>query len=260
MKTRVLSGIVLAAILLPVVYIGGFYYYIALGTISLFAYKEIIALPYFKSVPSAIKIFGVLFYLPIVFSSLMDGLSGNLNYLYLIMLFVYLLIPSIFYTDNEYTIKDGLLFGSLVTFIAVGFASFIYARSSFEIFLYLISIPILSDTFAMITGSLIGKNKLCANLSPKKTVEGAFGGLVLGVLVPLILYYYLVDVVTLNIISMTICLALFSQLGDLIFSKIKRENDIKDYSDLIPGHGGVLDRLDSVMFVSIIYLVFSSIL
>lgn len=260
MKKRVISAAVLLAIVVPIVYVGGFYYYIGLSILSIFAYKEIISLPSLDDVPSAIKICGIVFFMPIVLSSLMSGEFNNINYLYLILLFVYLFVPTLFYKDDCYKLKDGMYLAALMIFIGIGFASMIYARESIYTFVYLISVPILSDTFAMLTGMLVGKHKLCPSISPNKTVEGSVGGFFISIIVPLIIYFYLIGDITLNVFFMTLALAMFSQIGDLIFSKIKRENNIKDFSNLIPGHGGVLDRVDSIMFVSIIYLIISSII
>jgi phosphatidate cytidylyltransferase len=122
---------------------------------------------------------------------------------------------------------------------------------------YLVLFPIISafvsDAFALFAGMLFGKHKLAPKLSPKKTIEGSIGGFVGSVLgclilalivclrtgaeanVPLVLFFGLLG-------------SLFSQVGDLFFSYIKREYDIKDYGKILPGHGGVLDRFDSMVF------------
>lgn len=260
MKKRVLSALVLCLLLIPIIYLGGIYYYIAVGIISVIAFKEIITLPDFKKISTTIKIGSVIFYLPIVYCGVMSSDFSSLNYLYLILLFIYFFLPSLFYSKEDYKLKDGFYLLSLLLFIAVGFSSLIYARESSSIFIYLISIPIISDTFAMLTGMLIGKHKLCPSLSPKKTIEGSVGGFIVSTIVALILYTNLVGSISLTIVLVTMCLSIFSQIGDLIFSKIKRENDIKDYSNLIPGHGGALDRLDSILFVSVIYFILYSII
>ena len=122
---------------------------------------------------------------------------------------------------------------------------------------YLIILPFLaafiSDAFALFAGMLFGKHKLAPELSPKKTVEGAAGGF-LGAVIALLLYGLLLEKVWGLQVSYPL-LALYgalgslvSQLGDLSFSYIKREYGIKDYGNILPGHGGVLDRFDSVIF------------
>lgn len=261
MKKRIISAAILIIILLPIIYFGGLYYYLAIGIVGVLAYKEIISLPLFEKMPNIIKIGGILFFLPIIFTCIMGVETGTAAYLYLALLFVYFLVPSVFYSEKDYKLKDGFCMAGFVAFLGIGLSSLILARESLELFIYIISIAVLSDTFAMLTGSLIGKHKLCPEISPNKTIEGSIGGLAFGTLLPIMIYIYLgLGDFSLILLVMSICLAVFAQLGDLIFSRIKRENKIKDFSNLIPGHGGVLDRLDSIIFVSIIYLIFSSIL
>ena len=112
-----------------------------------------------------------------------------------------------------------------------------------------------SDTMALFAGMAFGKHKLAPKVSPKKTVEGAVGGL-LGGIVGMIIFEIVFRYVTGQPLSMLACVlvglfgAAVGQLGDLSFSLIKREYGIKDYGKLLPGHGGVLDRFDSVIFTA----------
>ena len=113
----------------------------------------------------------------------------------------------------------------------------------------------ITDLFAFLIGSRFGKHKLCERISPKKSIEGAIGGWLFGFLSSLI---YAICLKFFNfepsfIIICSITMPIMSQIGDLTFSLIKRFYGIKDYSRLIPGHGGLLDRLDSVFFVLLIY-------
>ena len=122
---------------------------------------------------------------------------------------------------------------------------------------YYILIPIvaafLSDAFALFAGMLFGKHKLAPSLSPKKTVEGAVGGFV-GAIVSCVVYGLVMQFgfdLQVNYLAMAVYGALgsvVSQIGDLTFSYIKRQYDLKDYGKIFPGHGGVLDRFDSVIF------------
>ena len=113
----------------------------------------------------------------------------------------------------------------------------------------------MSDSAALFTGMACGKHKLASKASPKKTVEGAMGGLVGGVL-GMIVFRIVFFFVTLQPLSIGWCMviglvgAFMGQLGDLSFSVIKRQCGIKDYGRLLPGHGGVLDRFDSVIFAA----------
>lgn len=113
-----------------------------------------------------------------------------------------------------------------------------------------------SDTFALFAGMLFGRHKLAPLVSPKKTVEGAIGGLVGGVfgmvLLNVIVSYVLRDpfMAPVHILLFGVVGSVISQIGDLSFSVIKREFGVKDYGKLLPGHGGILDRFDSVTFVA----------
>ena len=129
--------------------------------------------------------------------------------------------------------------------------------NSFATVIYLLLITIMTDTFALFTGMLIGKHKLCEKISPKKTIEGSIGGSLVGTIVPVLFYIFIIDA-NANIfllIFITLCLSIIGQIGDLFFSSIKRHYGMKDFSKLIPGHGGVLDRLDSFIFVVLTYLI-----
>ncbi|MBQ0037044.1 MAG: phosphatidate cytidylyltransferase [Clostridiales bacterium] len=133
----------------------------------------------------------------------------------------------------------------------------------------LVMIPLVaafcSDTMALFAGMAFGKHKLAPLASPKKTVEGAMGGL-LGGMVGMLIFRFVFLLLTKQPLSVIWCLvigllgAAMGQLGDLSFSIIKREYGIKDYGKLLPGHGGVLDRFDSVIFTApVVWLMVSCI-
>ncbi len=118
-----------------------------------------------------------------------------------------------------------------------------------------------SDTFAYFIGSKFGKRKLCPDISPKKTVEGSIGG-IFGVILSYILLTFIANTyfdLNVNIIYMIIAgivAGIAGQFGDLAGSAIKRYCKIKDFGNLIPGHGGILDRFDSMLFVAPVIYIF----
>lgn len=110
-----------------------------------------------------------------------------------------------------------------------------------------------NDTFAYIVGKSIGKHKLYEKISPKKTVEGFLGGIVFAIIASyLIATYYIEGKQTAQFIwlGFALIVGIFGTIGDLIESKFKRIANVKDSGAIMPGHGGVLDRLDSVIFVA----------
>ncbi|SHE93424.1 phosphatidate cytidylyltransferase [Caldanaerobius fijiensis DSM 17918] len=112
-----------------------------------------------------------------------------------------------------------------------------------------------TDTFAYFTGRFFGRRKLCPDVSPNKTVAGFIGG-TLGCII--VAYFYILLYLHSKHIFLLIALigSIISQLGDLSASYIKRNCRIKDFSNIIPGHGGILDRFDSILYVSVIIYIF----
>ncbi|MBR0443124.1 MAG: phosphatidate cytidylyltransferase [Clostridia bacterium] len=118
-----------------------------------------------------------------------------------------------------------------------------------------------TDTFAYFTGFLVGKHKLIPDVSPQKTVEGSIGGIVFCI-ASMLLYGYIISVITKGALTPNylllgvsgVAVSVVSQVGDLVMSAIKRQYGIKDYGKLFPGHGGVLDRFDSVLAVALVLL------
>ena len=148
----------------------------------------------------------------------------------------------------------GIFFASIVI---PYFLSSLVRLTGFRDGKYIVLLPILgaftSDVFALLVGKAIGKHKLCPEISPNKTVEGSIGGVVMA---PVILIIY--SIVLQNVYGFTvnyfyiilygIASAFAGQLGDLSMSFVKRQFHIKDFGNIIPGHGGILDRFDSILF------------
>lgn len=146
--------------------------------------------------------------------------------------------------------------------------SYIYIPVIFDLLykmnnIYLVLVFIMAfatDTFAYLVGITMGRHKLIPSISPKKSVEGAIGGVVGAVILGCTWLNYndfKLDILTVIFLIFT---SISSQLGDLIASKIKRVAEIKDYGNIFPGHGGVLDRFDSILDVTVIIFLFSKVM
>lgn len=115
--------------------------------------------------------------------------------------------------------------------------------------LLLLNFSSVCDIGAYFSGSFLGKHKLCPEISPKKTVEGAIGGIISSLIVSVIISLCFGENVFI-ILALTIPFCILGMIGDLFASAIKRSVDLKDYGKLIPGHGGILDRVDSIIMIA----------
>lgn len=183
-------------------------------------------------------------------------------------MFVYLLLlmgTSVFSKGKVSFSRIAEVFSTTV-YITVSFTSLSLIRyldrdcGVFSVILVFI-VAWICDVFAYAVGMLLGKHKLIPEISPKKTVEGSIGGIVFSALACVIyglLLEAFVDGINVSYLSLALIgaiLSVVSQLGDLIASSIKREYGVKDYGRIFPGHGGVMDRFDSVLAVSTILLI-----
>lgn len=149
-----------------------------------------------------------------------------------------------------------------VSYIAVSFTSMALTRYTLNgqyTFVLVFVAAWMCDSFAYFTGRFFGKHKLAPHLSPKKTVEGSIGGIVFAVL-GCVLYGLAIEKITglnaryLVLAATGLILSIVSQIGDLWASLIKREYGVKDYSQMMPGHGGIMDRFDSIIAISTILM------
>lgn len=257
MKVRVISAAVLLGILIPIVIIGGIPFALVVGIIAAIAAKEITDL---YKYPNVIKLLTFLALLSIVYSNFdSSSILLGLNYEVLSILLLGLLIPIIFFqVKGTYTTEDAFKLIGFVLLIGLGLSYFILIREySLKYFIFMMLIPILTDTFAYISGVMIGKHKV-TKLSPKKSWEGYIIGSLMGTFMMTMYYITLINQQSnlLIVVGIIFIMTVVAQLGDLFFSAIKRQHKIKDFSNLIPGHGGVMDRIDSLVFVSLIFVVF----
>lgn len=256
MKSRIISGIIMAIIIIPVLYFGGIVFDIAIAGVALLAFKELLDVRKDYTIPNVMKIIGLVCMFALTFVNI-DGYSiaFGLSYETLSIVFLLILGPTVLYKNKEYTSSEAFYLSAITIFIGTIFNLFIMLyNESIYLFIHIILIACMTDIFALLGGKLIGKTKL-TKISPNKTIEGSIIGTLVATIVSTTYYVMIFNPSNIfKIIVINIVLSIVGQIGDLFFSLIKRENDVKDYSNLIPGHGGILDRLDSIMFILIAFV------
>lgn len=266
MIKRVISAVVAALIFIPLLIIGGNWFDLAVIIVSLLGLKEFIDIKCTKKeMPIFIIIMSYIVMTTILLSSLeQKNLTFSLDYRILALLFIAFLLPTVLYHNKEkYSINDAFYLIGGILFLGISMSLIMLIRNtSLCLTIYLFLITIVTDTYAYFTGMLIGKHKLIESISPKKTWEGSIGGTVFGVIISSVFYHMLVSQMTpiYVVVLITLFLSILGQLGDLVFSSIKRYFGKKDFSNIMPGHGGVLDRLDSIIFVLLGFIFFMTII
>ncbi len=263
-RTRLLSGIALVAIALGVFLSGGALMAVVVFGVSVIAYQELTRACKVRGEemnPSAPVIVGLvmtLVYYGMLCLALARDISVALPAMvvaivaaFLAFLFVYVFAFPKYHANQIMSAMFSFLYGPVML-------SFLFLlREGFEDGIYLVWFVFLaswgSDTCAYCVGVLIGKHKMTPKLSPKKSIEGAVGG-ILGAALLFVLYtHFVVNQYTMMTLSLPLAAvlgavgALVSMVGDLAASAVKRDHGIKDYGKLIPGHGGIMDRFDSVI-------------
>ena len=260
-KTRLLSGIVLVIIALATIICGGPVLFVTLLCVSLIGMQEL-----YKAVGIRKERFNsleIISYISVTVYYLAVWLLPTQYHLPAVILGVLLIMSVYVFTYPKY--QTGQIIGAFFGIVYVGvMLSYVLQTRLLEGGAFLVWLIFLCswgcDTCAYCVGVLIGKHKMAPILSPKKSIEGAVGG-VLGAALLGALYAWAISGYNPNsahtpMIYAIICAvgALVSMVGDLAASAIKRQQNIKDYGTLIPGHGGILDRFDSVIFTApIIY-------
>ncbi len=195
--------------------------------------------------------FVILFYTPIEFKFDILGFFVHWGLLNNIFLLIYLfLIPMEDFTLIERAKKRPFLIGPFFLPMAVSVGSIFTFEEWHKYVLALLVINYSMDTGSWFFGKMFGKHKLCPQVSPKKTIEGLIGGIFTSATVGAIFWNYFLYPINYFFFITFAVFAFLSQMGDLVQSKLKRQFGIKDSSRMIPGHGGLYDRADSLIFLA----------
>lgn len=289
MKQRVITGAILIALFLPFVILGGIPYTVLMTIAIGFGMYELLKATEGKiekneekkrclSWPKwIIALVIIITMVGSIYPYLVSLVNGNgftfssvtIPVIPFVVLAFLLFSGSVF--SEKINIQDVTMVLGMSTFLMVGGQSLSLVRDMGGAFLVFVLLTcFITDAGAYFTGYICSKNfkthKLNERISPKKTIEGSIGGMALGTLIPFLVT--LIPLLSLEndavfgitlkwwmILILSFIMTITAQIGDLTFSAIKRHYDVKDYSQLFPGHGGVLDRFDSILFNMIFFSV-----
>lgn len=254
MKTRILSGLIMLPLLL-VVFFGGYVLMAACFLIGAMGVHE-----FYKGFEttgakpsrlvagvSIILLYGINILTNQSLTS--DSNITIMGWIFLVVLMSFLYLFKI----NEREIKDAMVTMTGI-FYVVFFSYHVILVDQLMDFSKMVWLILLTafgtDIMAYFTGMLLGKHKLCPNISPKKTIEGSIGGILGSMILCGVFGYFVLPQLIIHCLIIGFLGGIISQFGDLTASIFKRKLGIKDYGNLIPGHGGILDRFDSVLFTA----------
>lgn len=246
MLIRIISSIVALPILFFFVLMGGLYLEVAVGVISFIALYEFLNALKKKYKPVEIPTYLLLIVFNLAYHyKAFVVLSGAITVYIAFLFLLYVFDHSRHFADIGVT----FLGAAYIIFFLYHVILLSQLKPSYMIwFIFLASWG--ADTGAYFTGRFFGKRKLAPVISPKKTVEGAIGGVISSAVLCMLMSIYFEPALIPHSIAIGVVGSLISIVGDLSASKIKREMGIKDYGNIMPGHGGILDRFDSVILVT----------
>lgn len=258
--TRSITAIIFAAASIAAIYFEGYIhvYFLFFTSISLIEYFKMLGNKKRKSINQLYILFGIISYVTL---ALVQQSKISASFIYLPILF-YVMVNII-----ELYLKDNHPFEN----IAIVLTSFIYVVLPFSLYtqlgylestVYNFEIPMgllfliwANDSGAYLFGITLGKNRLFERISPKKSWEGFFGGLIVAMLTAYILSSYFTSIERMHWLVISIIVVIVGTYGDLVESMLKRSKDIKDSGSFMPGHGGALDRFDALLLAApMVYL------
>lgn len=272
MRNRIFTAGILILIALPILFWSNTVVLnIALSLISAMSIFELLsATKYVKN--HTLSVFSIIYAAAIPFIFCLPSEDRYSFLIFFIFVFIISLFMLLLIKNKKYRLEHISVAFLMSTLIPMFLSSLIVLRKMpvsiigdekmgfVMMFLPLICV-IITDTFALFTGMLFGKHKLAPSISPKKTVEGAVGGSFFGVLtfvgIAFLAEHYIGVNVNIPVFALAgLLTSVIGQFGDLYMSLIKRHCDLKDFGNLMPGHGGVLDRFDSLIFAAPAFMIF----
>ncbi|MEB3749596.1 MULTISPECIES: phosphatidate cytidylyltransferase [Geobacillus] len=252
MKQRIITGVIAAALFLPIVIFGGFPFIIVTYIIATVGLFELLRMKGMRPLSLAGAAgFAALWLLLVPARYGGEWLSAGAAKFAVIVGLAFLLLIATVVTKNALTFDEAAFVVLAVLYVGVGFFCFAAIRlTGLSYLVYALFVIWATDIGAYFCGRAFGRRKLWPEISPKKTVEGALGGIVSAVVVAAVYEWAAEPFASFAAaLSLALLLSVFGQLGDLVESAFKRHYGVKDSGAILPGHGGVLDRFDSLLFV-----------
>lgn len=249
MRVRTVTAIIALIIFLPILIVGGQVLMYFSFVLALIALKELLNMNKIR----IISIPGIISALALIIIMLPQDLGQWVQAVQLkgLIIMSFVILSYTVMSKNRFSFIDAAFCLMSVAYVGIGFMYLYETREAgLAYILFAFLVVWTTDTGAYLFGRSFGKHKLWPVISPNKTIEGFIGGVLSSLLVPFIMHFF-VDF-SINIwlmLIVTIILSMFGQLGDLVESGLKRHFGVKDSGKILPGHGGILDRFDSFMFV-----------
>lgn len=259
MKTRTITALVAAAIFIPFVWMGSWplqLFIIVLGMIAVYELLKMKKLSLFSLEGIITMATAILLMMP---ESYLSFIPAGIDAMLIIYLEALVLLVSTVFSKNDFAFDDAAASVLTSLYVGRGFYYFIQTREiGFWMVMFVLLIIWGTDIGAYLVGRKIGKNKLAPAISPNKTIEGSAGGTILALVIAIVYFHYY-NPLELSMglqVMLTIILSVCGQMGDLVESAFKRYFGVKDAGTILPGHGGILDRLDSTLFVMPVFHIF----
>lgn len=266
MKSKITTLSLLLLFFISTLFYDKLIFSIVMALISTIALRELLYIrTKEKRLPIEVEI---LSYVVVIFFTL-NNYNGNssfylVDYKLLASLILLDLIPLVLINNKKkYNILDALYLMGATLFIGITFNLITQFRTyNINYVTYIFLIAFINDLFAFITGMLIGKNKLLPTICPKKTIEGAFGGLFMGTIISTMFFISTIesDLPVYAIFMISLFLSFLGQIGDYVFSFIKKEFNKKEFSNLFNQNGGILDIIDSIIFITLGFVLIETII
>ena len=264
MRTRIITSLVAIVVFLPfLIFSDTWFFGLGIAVCSCISVFEMLrCMGLHKKLVLCLPLYTAALVFPMLVR--LVGNTGTVAAIAFVVAVAYLVImfAMIVWSHGKLRFADGVSAFAVVLYIIAAFCGIIYVRDipgGAYVYLLIFMGAWITDVFAYFTGMLLGKHKLIPDVSPKKTIEGSLGGILFCTL-SFVGYGLVIDVAfdmhisLIFLIVSGMIVSIVSQVGDLIMSVIKRHYDVKDYGKIFPGHGGMLDRFDSVLIVSICML------